>query len=69
MSNHSYQKAFNDLILPKIRAAFPQSKIVNHCKQGDEYRVGFLRKTTEPRSGIIQSWMIINHEAVLINNN
>jgi hypothetical protein len=68
-NNLSDQQIFTDLILPRVKENFPDSKIIALKRVRDGFRVGFIRTSTDPNSGMIQTWMIINNEAVLISEN
>jgi hypothetical protein len=68
-SNLTDEQIFSDIIIPAIRKDFPLSKIIALKRVRDGFRVGFLRLLNNPNSGIIQTWMLINNEPVLINEN
>ena len=68
-NNLSEQQIISEIILPKVREAFPLAKIIGIKKVKDCFRIGLLKVLNNPNSGIIQSWMIINHEPVLISEN
>jgi len=67
--NFSDHQIFTDLILPKVKEAFPDSRIIALKRVRDGFRVGFVRSSSDPNSGMIQTWMIINQEPVLVCEN
>ncbi|GAC1426355.1 MAG: hypothetical protein NVS1B13_10540 [Flavisolibacter sp.] len=69
-TNHlSDDQIFSNLILPQVKKYFPLSKIIAAKRVRDGFRVGFLRILDDPSTGIIQTWMIINQQPVLISEN
>jgi hypothetical protein len=69
-TNHlSDDQIFSNLILPEVKKHFPLSKIIAAKRVRDGFRVGFLRVLDDPSTGIIQNWMIINQQAVLVSEN
>jgi hypothetical protein len=68
-NNLSDQQIVAEIILPKVKETFPLAKIIGIKKVKDSFRIGLLKILNNPNSGIIQSWMIINHEPVLISEN
>ena len=68
-NNLSDDQIFTEFILPAVQKQYPFSKIVALKRIRDGFRVGFLKVLNNPESGIIQNWMIINNEPVLISEN
>lgn len=60
---------FLQMILPEVKKNYPESRIIDYKKVNDEFRVGLIRQRKKPNSGMIQTWMILNNQAVLISLN